>query len=87
MADTVDKVTDAVDAGIACGLAGVEGGLNPVADAGCAVAAGNMIAHAKEDEPPADPPPPEIDLPTEPEETTTRSSSTAQDDPPPPPPQ
>src|SRR5205085_808759 len=30
----------AVDAGIACGLAGVEGGLNPIADAGCAVATG-----------------------------------------------
>jgi hypothetical protein len=29
-----------VDVGIACGFAGVEGGLNPIADAGCLAAAG-----------------------------------------------
>jgi hypothetical protein len=85
MADTVDGVIDAVDAGIACGLAGVEGGLNPIADAGCAVAAGNMLGHEQQDDPVADPPP-KLDLPADPEETTIRSSSTSQDDPPPAPP-
>jgi hypothetical protein len=83
MADTVDGIIDAVDAGIACGLAGVEGGLNPIADAGCAVAAGNMLGHAKQDDPVAEPPP-ELDLPADPEEITIRSSSTSQDDTPPP---
>lgn len=34
---------EAIDAGIACGLAGVEAGLNPVADVGCPVAFGLMI--------------------------------------------
>lgn len=34
---------EAIDAGIACGLAAVEGGLNPLADAGCAVAFGLML--------------------------------------------
>lgn len=34
---------EAIDAGIACGLAGVEGGLNPIADVGCSVAVGLML--------------------------------------------
>jgi hypothetical protein len=78
-------VLEAVDAGIACGLAGVEAGLNPIADAGCAVATGLMIGDEKEDDPVAAPAP-KLDPPTDPEETTTRSSSTSQDDAPPPPP-
>jgi hypothetical protein len=83
MADIVDGIIDAVDTGIACGLAGVEGGLNPIADAGCAVAGGHMLGNAREDDVVADPAP-KLDLPADPEETTTRSSSTSQDDPPPP---
>ena len=75
-------VVDAIDAGIACGLAGVEGGLNPIADAGCAVATGNMLENDKKDDPVADPAP-QLDLPTDPEETTIKSSSMSQDDSPP----
>jgi hypothetical protein len=75
-------VLDAVDAGIACGLAGVEAGLNPIADAGCAVATGKMLGDEKKDDPVADPAP-KLDLPADQEETTIRSSSTSQDDPPP----
>jgi hypothetical protein len=41
---------EAIDAGIACGLAGVEGGLNPVADAGCAVAVGLMLDDDDDDD-------------------------------------
>jgi hypothetical protein len=78
-------VLEAVDAGIACGLAGVEAGLNPIADAGCAVATGLMLGDGKEDDPVADPAP-KLDLPADPEETTIKSSSTSQDDPPPAPP-
>jgi hypothetical protein len=40
---------EAIDAGIACGLAAVEGGINPVADAGCAVAAGIMLGGDDDD--------------------------------------
>jgi hypothetical protein len=40
----------AIDAGIACGLAGVEGGLNPIADVGCAVATGQWLADDDDDD-------------------------------------
>jgi hypothetical protein len=44
------ELLEAIDTGIACGLAGVEGGLNPVADAGCVVAAGIMLGGDDDDE-------------------------------------
>lgn len=40
---------EAIDAGIACGLAGVEFGLNPLADAGCSVATGLMLGDDDDD--------------------------------------
>jgi hypothetical protein len=45
---------EAIDAGIACGLAGVEGGLNPVADVGCSVAAGLMLDDDDDDDDPTE---------------------------------
>jgi hypothetical protein len=72
-------ILEAVDAGIACGAAGAELGMNPIADAGCIVAVGAMTA---DDEP--SPPPPEdpggivIDIPPN-EDPGTRGSNTSQD--------
>jgi hypothetical protein len=43
-------LVEAIGAGIACGLAGVEGGLNPLADADCAIAAGTMLGDDDDDD-------------------------------------
>jgi hypothetical protein len=41
---------EAIDAGIACGLAGVEAGANPIADAGCSVALGLFLDDDDDDD-------------------------------------
>jgi hypothetical protein len=48
--ETSASIWGAIGAGIACGLAAVEGGANPLADADCAIAAGEVVSEMEDDD-------------------------------------
>lgn len=78
--DVLRGMGEAVDTGIACGLAGAELGVNVLADAGCVVSFGlfsTTISDMTKTEDPIVPPNP--DPPTDPEPLSTSFSNTSQD--------